>query len=181
MKYTREITDSERIQHILMYVVFCVRKPVKYSVLQEIVMNACNINFMDFQLALSNLTDKGLVRFFMDEDNKPSYESTERMNETINMYKKQIPIYIKDSLDETMKKILDEEFVKDLTKSRVIPVNKGEYAVECKVLDVDGTTLLNVEFYTGDRDMAADISQRFKKDPNTIYEKIMMVLTDEST
>ena len=69
MEYNREITDMIMIQYIILYTLAQADRIVTHSQLTTLVLDNCNINFADFQIALDNLSSIGFVRLFTANDN----------------------------------------------------------------------------------------------------------------
>ena len=55
MLYQREINDPVLIQFIILYTLNQAKDYVPYNNLINLVLDNCNINFQDFQVALDNL------------------------------------------------------------------------------------------------------------------------------
>lgn len=179
MDYKREIDDGAVLQYITIYVLWCIGHPIGYDTLVNIITDGCNINFLEFQMSLSNLTDNGFVNFFLDERNRPMYEPTEKAVTAAPLFEKDIPVYIRNPIKAAIKTRLADEFAKNRVRTEIIPVKLDEYAVRCGVYDIDDTRLMELEFYAGDRSAAAEIAERFKNNPDVVYEKVMHALTDE--
>lgn len=176
MFYKKEIDDYVQIQFIILYTLSCVKKAVSYDILINLILENCNISYTDFQIALSNLIETEHVRTF-DFDGKPMYELEQKGIEANSFFNKKVPIYIKEPIRDSVKPLLKQETEKERIKNTITPIRENEFAAECGIYDDDKTPLLELLFYAGTREEATKIAERFSKNPEKIYSKILEILT----
>lgn len=178
MFYKKEIDDYALIQYIILYTLSSVKKAIGYDMLINLVIENCNITYTDFQIALSNLVDNGYARTF-ESDGKPMYEVEEKGIEANAVLYKKVPVYIREPLYKAIKPLFLKEAEKNRLKSTITPVRDEEFCAELGIFDYDETPLLDLSFYAGTREEATKIAERFSKNPDKYYEKILKVLTEE--
>ena len=66
MLYQKEIDDSVLIQFIILYTLSKVDNAIPYNELLNLVLDNCNINYNDFQVALDNLVRTKHVNTFLE-------------------------------------------------------------------------------------------------------------------
>ena len=96
MAYTREIDNPALIQYIILYTLAEANRHVTYPQLIGLVLDNCNIEFPNFQLALSNLEQTKHVRRFSPDQNTTFYELLPKGQQANEFFKRDIPIYIRD-------------------------------------------------------------------------------------
>ena len=78
MLYQREINDPVLIQFIILYTLNQAKDYVPYNNLINLVLDNCNINFQDFQVALDNLEHTHHVKTFLESEHNEKYKITKR-------------------------------------------------------------------------------------------------------
>lgn len=175
MLYDREITDYVLIQYIILYTLDSVKKPIGYDMLLNLVLENCNIPYTDFQIALTNLLDTEHVRTF-ESENKPMYEIEPKGSQANGFFSKEIPIYIKEPIYNSIKPMFREEMLKNRIQAHITPVRKDEFSADLGIYDDDGTAMLELSFYSGTREQASQIAEYFSKNADTIYGEIVKLI-----
>ncbi len=178
MEYNREITDMIMIQYIILYTLAQADRIVTHSQLTTLVLDNCNINFADFQIALDNLSSIGFVRLFTANDNNQYCELLPKGVESNGFFQGSIPIYIREPIKKSIAPFFHEEELKKSVRADLMPLNEKEFLAECGIFE-GKTPLMQLSVYGGTREMAADMIRNFKKDPEKIYRLIMKALTEE--
>ncbi len=176
MEYKREIDDMIMIQYIILFTLATADRYVTHNQLTNIILENCNINFANLQIALDNLQTIGHVRLFRLDEKTVICELLPKGREANEFFKNNIPIYIREPLEAFMLPFFKEEALKKSVQAEILPLNQKEYAAVCKVLD-GTTTLMELQFYAGGRDMAAKMAAHFKKNPDQVYSKVLEALT----
>lgn len=178
MFYKKEIDDYALIQYIILYTLSSVKKPIGYDMLINLVIENCNITYTDFQIALSNLVENGYARTF-ESEGKPMYALEEKGGEANEVLYKKIPVYIREPLYKAIRPLFLKEAEKNRVRSTIIPVRNEEFCASMGLYEDDETPLLDLTFYAGKREEASSIAERFSKNPDKYYEKILKILTEE--
>lgn len=180
MLYQKEIDDSVLIQFIILYTLNNADSAVKYDKLIDLVLNNCNINFNDFQIALANLVETGHVNITLSEDDMQLYEITPKGSAAGEFFKFHIPVYIREPIDGSIKELFLEERKKNAVRSTVTPINTHEYNADCALYDDDRTMLLSISLYSGSREEAEKNAVYFKEHADIVYEKIIKAFSDKN-
>lgn len=173
MLYQKEIDDSVLIQFIILYTLNNADAPLMYRDLVNLVMENCNINFTDFQLALGNLVSTDHVEKYLEGERREMYTVTQKGSAAGDFFAVHIPVYIREPILDSIKQLYIDERRRNAVKSGIFPVRRGEYAAECSLFDDDKTEIMKVSLYAGSRDEAERIAVYFKEHSAEVYEKII--------
>ena len=168
MLYQKEIDDSVLIQFIILFALLKADKPLAYNELLNVVLDNCNINYNDFQVALDNLVSTGHALTRLEGQHNQIYSLTQKGENAGDFFKTNIPIYIREPIEESIKQLFLEE-------------RRDEYAAECSLFDDDKTQLMSVTLYAGTREQAENIAEYFKENYDRIYEEILKCMTNQKT
>lgn len=175
--YMREVEDPVTIQYIILFTLTKAARKVTHSQLTCLTLDRCNINFANFQIALDNLVQIDYVRILPNslDENMPIYELTPKGVEANGFFEKQIPIYIREQIEEHIAPFFEAEKLKKSVKARLIPINDREYNVEVALYE-SVSPLMEVSFYAGARETAAAMIRNFKANPEKVYGEILASL-----
>lgn len=173
MLYQKEIDDSVLIQFIILYTLSKVDNAVPYNELITLVLDNCNINYNDFQVALDNLVKTNHVHAYLEGAHNQKYEITKKGLNAGDFFTSNIPVYIREPIDASIKALFKEQRLKNAVRSNITPVRKNEYSADCELFDDDNTQLLNLSLYAGSREEAERMAQYFREHHGSIYAKIL--------
>ncbi len=173
MLYQKEIDDSVLIQFIILFTLNNADSALPYNELVNLVLNNCNINFNDFQIALTNLVDTEHVRAYLEEPHLQKFEVTQKGANAGEFFKVHIPIYIREPIQQSIKEMYREERLRHAIRSSIYPVRKDEFSAECELYDDDKTQLMHLSLYAGSRDEAEKLAEHFKHNAYDVYAKII--------
>ncbi len=179
MLYQKEIDDSVLIQFIILYTLSKVDSAVPYNELLNLVLDNCNINYNDFQVALDNLVTTNHACAFLESAHNQKYEITQKGMNAVDFFTSNIPIYIREPIDESVKKLFLEERRRNAVRSGITPVKRGEYSADCQLFDDDNTQILNLSLYAGSRDEAERIARFFREHSDIVYSKILEAFNED--
>lgn len=178
MLYQKEIDDSVLIQFIILFTLDNVDRPVAYNDLLNLVLDNCNINYNDFQIALDNLTSTDHVQTFLEGSHNQIYAITQKGSNAEDFFKSHIPIYIREPIEKSIKELFRNERIKNAIRGGISPVRKNEYSAECALYDDDNTQLMSLSLYIGDRELAEKAVEYFKSHSEIVYQKILEAITE---
>lgn len=173
MLYQREIDDSVLIQLIILYTLSRADSAVPYNELLNLVMNNCNINYTDFQVALDNLVKTEHIHAFIEGKHNQKYEITSKGRSVGEFFKSNIPVYIREPIETSVKELFLTERRKNAVKGGIVPIHGNEYGAEMELYDDDRTCLMHLSLYAGTREEAEKLARRFREKPEEIYRKII--------
>ena len=180
MLYQKEIDDSVLIQFIILFTLNNSDEPLPYDALVNLVLDNCNINFNDFQIALANLEDTRHVRAYLEGPHLQKYEITEKGANAGDFFRTNIPIYIREPIQQSIKEMYRTERLKKAIRSSIYPVRRDEYSAECALFDDDNTRLMKVSLYAGSREEAEKIAEHFKNNAYDMYEQVIGIFADNN-
>lgn len=178
MLYQKEIDDSVLIQFIILFTLSNADKPLAYNQLINLVMDNCNINYNDFQIALDNLSVTKHIRSYIESGHNQLFEITQKGLDIENFFRTQVPIYIREPITESIKQLFIDERRKNSIQSKITQVDPNEYTADCRLLDDDKTVLMELSLFAGARDEAERIAVYFKEHSGEIYEKILKAFNE---
>lgn len=179
MLYQKEIDDSVLIQFIILFTLDNVDRPIAYNDLLNLVLDNCNINYNDFQIALDNLTSTDHVQTFLEGEHNQIYAITQKGSNAGGFFKSHIPVYIREPIEESIKKLFRDERIKNAVRGGITPVRKNEYSADCSLYDDDNTQIMNLSLYIGSREQAEKTVEYFKANSDIVYQKILEAMTNE--
>ncbi|MDD6213921.1 MAG: DUF4364 family protein [Firmicutes bacterium] len=179
--YMREVDDPVIIQYIILFTLTKANRKVTHSQLTCLTLDACNINFTNFQIALDNLVQIDYIKKLTNEldEKMPIYQLTEKGEQANGFFEHSIPIYIREQIEEHIEPYFEQERLKKSVKAKLAPINDREYNVECALYE-SISPLMEMTFYAGPRDVAAQMIRTFKSKPDVVYKKILNALLDET-
>lgn len=178
MKYTREIDNSVMIQYIILFTLATADRHVTYRQLSELIFNNCNIEFSNFQIALSNLEETGHIRRFSLDELTTVYELLPKGKEANKFFCGNIPIYIKEPIAEAVPIFFNEEAKKRSVRTELLPINRHEFAAKCGIYDNE-VPLLDITVYAGTREDANNVMKNFRDNTEEIYKSIIKSIMPE--
>ena len=179
MIYTREIDDPLLIQFIILFTLYSSDESLAYPDLVTVIMDNCNINYIDFQVALDNLKKTDHIETHMIGIKTQMFDITEKGKNLYDFFMQDVPIYIQDPIRESIKQLFIDKRRAHAVQAKVIPISKKEYRIECKLYDDDKLQLLGLNMYAGDRDEAERMEKKFKRHYVDIYKGIVGVMTHD--
>lgn len=173
MLYQKEIDDFVLIQFIILYTLSRVDSPIPYNQLITIILDNCNINYNDFQVALDNLVNTKHVETTLEGKHNQKYGITQKGMNASDLFTANIPVYLREPINQSIKNLFIEERRKNAVRSGIVPVRGNEYSAECQLYDDDNTQILSLTLYTGSRDEAEKMAEYFRTHSDTVYQKII--------
>lgn len=173
MLYQKEIDDTVLIQFIILYTLSKVDDAVPYNELINLVLDNCNINYNDFQVSLDNLIKTNHASAFLESEHNQKYRITQKGMNAVEFFTANIPIYIREPIDASIKALFKERRLKNAVQSNISPVRHDEYNADCQLYDDDNTLLLSLSLYSGSREEAERMSRFFREHSADIYAKIL--------
>ena len=102
MNFDKEIDDYVLIQYIILFTLNKSGKNISYDLMLNIITDRLNINYIEFQLALDNLICRDYIKVYNDENERSVYKITEKGKTSANLFEKDIPIYIREPIQDVV-------------------------------------------------------------------------------
>ena len=145
------IRDKLEIKFLILYIAARVSEPLPLEGMQELTMCDDGIDYYA-------ITPKGLKNSAICESSLP-YSVRLRTDRNIEEYNKEL---------------LRQAQV----QGKAIPRENGTYTVELKLSD-DVDSLMQLELMVATEEMAKDLAERFRKDPEHLYARVLEALYEE--
>ena len=180
MIYDRKIEDSILIQSIILHTLNKADCLLAYSDLINIVLNNCNINYGDFQIALDNLVKTNHAEALMTGKNIQKFQITEKGQSVAEFFRSRIPVYIREPIEASINDTLREERLRNAVRGKISAISPTEYTSECALYDGDNTMLMEISLYSGTREQAERTVRYFRENSDKVYAKIIEAFSPDA-
>lgn len=160
---------------LILYVLEKANKPLTNDVLYKIVLAAVDMNYFYFQQFTLDLINVGYIFSFEKED-QTLYQITDSGKRTLDLTLDLLPGIIKLRADTNLKPILDSSEEEHSIVAEYTPLSENHYTITCKVVE-NNETVFEVKTFAGSREQAKEIVDNWENNANTIYPKILNILT----
>ena len=161
----------------ILYVLNKANKPLTNDVLYRKVLAAVNMNYFYFQQFMLDLIEVGYIFSFQKED-QTLYQVTESGKRTLDLTLDLLPGIIKLKADTNLKPIIDSSEEEQSIVAEYTPLSENHYIITCKVVE-NNETVFEVKTFAGSREQAKDIVDNWQNNADTIYPKILDILTQK--
>ena len=162
---------------LILYALNKANKPLTNDVLYRIVLAAANMNYFYFQQFMLDLIEVGYIFSFQKED-QTLYQVTESGKRTLDLTLDLLPGIIKLKADTNLKPIIDSSEEEQSIVAEYTPLSENHYIITCKVVE-NNETVFEVKTFAGSREQAKDIVDNWQNNADTIYPKILDILTQK--
>lgn len=162
---------------LILYALNKANKPLTNDVLYKIVLAAANMNYFYFQQFMLDLIEVGYIFSFQKED-QTLYQVTENGKRTLDLTLDLLPGIIKLKADTNLKPIIDSSEEEQSIVAEYTPLSENHYIITCKVVE-NNETVFEVKTFAGSREQAKDIVDNWQNNADTIYPKILDILTQK--
>ena len=145
----------------------------------KVLINATDGNLGAQLLNLESNEYISVHKEFVNRKPQTSYKITKKGMNASDLYTPNIPVYIKEPIDNSINELFNTEKVRNSVRSKITRIRKNEYSVECELYDDDDTNLLKLSLYAGSREEAERMAVYFKNEPNIVYETILTAFNEE--
>lgn len=175
MKLTSDDETLAENKVLILYVLEKAGKPLTNDVLYKIVLAAVQMNYFYFQQFVLDLIEVGYILSFEKEE-QTLYKITDSGKTTLDLTLDLLPGIIKLKADTNLKPILDTAEEEQSIVAEYTPISEDHYIITCKVVD-NNETVFEVKTFAGSREQAKDIVDNWQNNADTIYPKILDILT----
>ena len=160
---------------LILYALNKANKPLTNDILYRIVLAAVNMNYFYFQQFMLDLIEVGYIFSFQKED-QTLYQVTENGKRTLDLTLDLLPGIIKLKADTNLKPIIDSSEEEQSIVAEYTPLSENHYTITCKVVE-NNETVFEVKTFAGSREQAKNIVDNWQNKADTIYPKILDILT----
>lgn len=166
--------ENDEIKFIILYTVWRYETPIPFEELNAVLTWENEIlDYFTFTEKFGELSDDEFLAKTFTE-NREKYALTSKGYEAVDFFTNRIPSSIRKSIDDTIGNIKFDTLISPPSiTSEAVPINSaGQYSLSCNITD-DGITLLDMEIFVGDKDVATNVSKHFKENATEIYQAIL--------
>ena len=165
------IRDKLEIKFLILYVAAGVAEPMPLSDIQELTMIDDGIDYFDFSQCLSELVATDHLR--IDEEQK--YAITPRGMKNSEICQSSLPYSVRMKADQLIAAYRQELVRQAQVRANVERRENGTYTVELSLND-DVDNVMRLQLMVATREMADDLAQRFRDNPEQVYSQMVTAL-----
>ena len=177
MKLTSDDETLAESKVLILYVLEKSGKPLTNDVLYKIVLAASQMNYFYFQQFVLDLMEVGYI-FSFEKESQTLYQITDAGKTTLDLTLDLLPGIIKLKVDTNQKAIQDTAEEEQSIVAEYTPLSENHYIITCKVVE-NNETVFEVKTFAGSREQAKDIVDNWQNNADTIYPKILDILTQK--
>ena len=178
MKLTSDNESLAENKVLLLYIINKVGKPISSDSLLNLVLAVTDMNYFYFQQFLADLLENGyIISYYKNEHN--FYDMTDFGRETLELTLDILPGIVKLRVDSNFKNELENFENEQSIITEYTPKSENNFIVSCKIVE-NNDTIFEIKTFAGSRNQAQEISDNWKNNANTIYPKILELLTKKS-
>ncbi len=162
------IHDALHIKLLIIYIMSRVSEPIRMEDVQALTMIDGGIGYFEFSTSLNHLVETGHLT--LSEDGYYTITAKGVHNSTV--CESELPYSVRLHADDMI-----EDFNKELqrraqVKARYAKRENGTYTVALTLND-DVDNLFHLELMAATEEMARELVDRFRRDPETVYSKLI--------
>ena len=177
MKLTEDSSSLAEHKLLVLYILNKIGKPINQKALLELVTSITELNYFYFQQFMLDLIEVGYICSFQKEE-QTLYQVTESGKRTLDLTLDLLPGIIKLKADTNLKPIIDSSEEEQSIVAEYTPLSENHYIITCKVVE-NNETVFEVKTFAGSREQAKDIVDNWQNNADTIYPKILDILTQK--
>ena len=169
------MTDKYQIKILICYLMSVVESPFTKEQLHEIFADGQVVNYFSFCEAIEELAESHHIEKQSDEESGV-YTLNPLGAETARRLSRSLPKSIRDNVVQTAMQLLAKKKYERENEVQITPITNG-FSVTCTIHDTS-FDLMQLTLYAPDRMQAELIRHNFLKDPVTLYQNTIELLTD---
>lgn len=163
---------------LLLYILNASKYPISNSVLTELVLHNCFLNYFTLQQYISELETAGFIKYEENNSKKLMYLTDKGIN-VLSFFENRISVNKKHIVDEYLDKTM-ESIKKELTIHADYTLEKhNSFTVNLKAIEGD-IVLIDLKLNVVSKNQAISLCNRWKENSSEIYTKIIADLLQES-
>lgn len=175
MKITSDDETLAENKVLILYVLNTANKPITNDVLYKLVLSAIDMNYFYFQQFILDLISVNYIVSF-EKENQMLYQITDSGKRTLDLTLDLLPGIIKLKADTNLKSILETSEEDESIVAEFTPLSENHYTIICKIVE-NNETVFEIKTFAGSREQAKEIVDNWKENANSIYPKILDILT----
>ena len=167
------IRDKLEIKFLILYIASRVSEPIPQAELQELTMCDDGIDYFDFSECLNDLVKTEHLR--VEED---CYCITTKGLRNSEICESSLPYSVRIRADKNLIDYRKLLLRRNQVQSRIMERENGTYTVKLSLRD-DLDCVMDLELMVATEDMAKNLADRFKKNPEKIFSGLLTALYGE--
>ena len=164
------IRDKLEIKFLILYIAARVSEPMPLAELQELTMCDDGIDYFDFAECLNDLVNTEHLRL-TDEQ----YCITPKGLRNSEICESSLPYSVRIRADKNIAAYHKLLLRRNQVQSRIVERDNGSYTVMLYLRD-DVDEIMELDLVVATEEMAKDLAERFKKNPEQIYSRLLNAL-----
>ncbi len=165
------IHDKLEIKFLILYITARVIEPIPFDTVWDLAMCDEGVDYFDFAECLSDLVRTEHLTLSADG----LYAITDKGLRNSRICESSLPYSVRLRTDKNVAEYNRRLLRRNQVQSQVIPRENGSYVVELQLRD-DVDSILHLELTAATEAMARDLADRFRKDPEGIYTRLLSAL-----
>lgn len=172
-------TEPSEVKLIILYIIKNYAEAIDNGQITDIFMDYEFVDYFTMQQYLDELVGTNLVDIDL-QDKLRLYFLTGHGEEAYNAYIHKIPVSVREKLLLTIKEYKKGERNASDVSASFRPFNELSYAAELSIREA-GFPLLDIHMSVGSKDTAREVCERFKENPQKVYEALLELLVPDET
>lgn len=164
---------------IILYVLNKIKTGITREQVAFIIIENLQMSYFDIQLYIDNLIEDDFIRLYQMDADKTVVAITAKGRETLNIFEKDIPTYIREMLELYISQNRDRIFREVKVIGNYTKNTDGDYQVQLK-LHENNIVLMELNINTPSQKQALNICDNWKNDTQNLYASIIKLLTQTS-
>ena len=165
------IHDKLEIKFLILYITARVIEPIPFDTVWDLAMCDEGVDYFDFAECLSDLVRTEHLTLSADG----LYAITDKGLRNSRICESSLPYSVRLRTDKNVAEYNRRLLRKNQVQSRVTALENGSYVVELRLRD-DVDSILHLELTAATEAMARDLADRFRKDPEGVYTRLLSAL-----
>ncbi len=169
------LTRGYEIKILICYLLYNIKQPVSFDILNEALVGNGLINYFEFAEAVSEL--KANRNILEDENEKNLFTASEKGGEAAISFEKAVPFSVRKKAMESLKDIIRRKRIAVENKKVITPVKEG-FVLTVNVPDT-GTDFLELSIFLPSEKDCEIAARNFLENPEELYNTIVEKLLKE--
>ena len=165
------IKDKLEIKFLILYIMSRIIEPLPLHGIQELTMIDDGVDYFAFSECLNDLVQTDHLALSSDG----IYSITPKGLKNSEICQSSLPYSVRLKAENGITVYNNRLLRANQVQGKIIPRDNGTYTVDLSLSD-DVDNVLHLQLLTATEDMAKDLTDRFKKDPEQLYTKLLSAL-----
>ena len=165
------IHDKLEIKFLILYITARVIEPIPFDTVWDLAMCDEGVDYFDFAECLSDLVRTEHLTLSADG----LYAITDKGLRNSRICESSLPYSVRLRTDKNVAEYNRRLLRRNQVQSQVTARENGSYLVELRLQD-DVDSILHLELTAATEAMARDLADRFRKDPEGVYTRLLSAL-----